>query len=93
MKYEWDENKNIKNIEKHGLSFNDAELIFESPVLVAEDTRIDYGETRFSGIGIINNFFVVVIYTENDGKDTRRIISFRKATKSERTFYENNIQF
>jgi uncharacterized DUF497 family protein len=65
--------------------------VFDSPMMVAEDTRFDYGETRFSGIGIINNIFVVVIYTENNEKDTRRIISFRKATKSERTFYENNI--
>jgi hypothetical protein len=91
MRYERNESKNIKNIDKHGLSFHDAVPVFDSPMMVAEDTRFDYGETRFSGIGIINNIFVVVIDTENNEKDTRRINSFRKAIKSERTFYENNI--
>jgi len=91
MKYEWDENKNKSNIEKHGLAFEDAILVFDAPMLIAEDTRNDYCETRLSGIGIINNIFVVVIYTENDEKNIRRIISFRKATKSERTYYENSI--
>jgi uncharacterized protein len=91
MKYEWDENKNRRNIEKHGLDFADAILIFDAPMLIAEDARNDYCETRLNGIGIINIIFVVVIYTENDEKDIRRIISFRKASKSERIFYENNI--
>ena len=91
MKYEWDENKNKHNIEKHGLDFRDAILVFDSPMLIAEDARNDYYETRLSGIGIVNNIFVVVIFTENDEKEFRRIISFRKATKSEREFYENSI--
>lgn len=91
MKYEWDENKNRCNVEKHGLDFNDAVFVFDSPMLIAEDARNDYCETRINGIGLINNIFVVVIYTENDEKDIRRIISFRKATKSERTFYENSV--
>jgi uncharacterized protein len=91
MKYKWDENKNRSNIEKHGLDFHDAILVFDAPMLIAEDTRKEYGETRISGIGIINNIYVVVIYTESDEKDIRRIISFRKATKSERKFYENSI--
>jgi len=91
MNYEWDENKNRNNIEKHGLDFQDAIIVFDAPMLIAEDARKDYGETRISGIGIINNFIVVIIYTENEEKDIRRIISFRKATKSERTFYENSI--
>lgn len=91
MKYEWDENKNRSNIEKHGLDFTDAVFVFDSPMLIAEDMRNEYSETRLSGIGIINNIFVVIIFTENDEKDIRRIISFRKATKSEREFYENSL--
>ena len=35
MKFEWDENKNELNIEKHGLDFEDAAEIFDSPMLIA----------------------------------------------------------
>lgn len=61
-------------------------------MIIAEDKRNEYSEARLSGIGIIKNYFVVVIYTEDEEKDSRRIISFRKATKCEREFYEDNFQ-
>ena len=93
MIYEWDENKNKNNFMKHGLDFQDAILVFDSPMLIAQDSRNEYGEIRLSGIGLIRNYFVVVIYTENEEKDTRRIISFRKATRSEREFYESYFQY
>lgn len=44
MKYEWDEAKNLVNIEKHGIDFNDAHELFEGDKLVIPDTRQDYGE-------------------------------------------------
>jgi len=92
MNYEWDENKNRSNLIKHGLDFHDAILVFEAPMIIADDNRNEYGEERLSGIGVLKNYFVVVVYTENEENDSRRIISFRKATKSEREFYENNFQ-
>lgn len=51
MKYAWDAKKNQINLEKHGLSFEDAEFIFESKTITFKDDREDYGEERFITLG------------------------------------------
>jgi uncharacterized protein len=89
MIFEWDENKNNLNIKKHGFDFEDAYIIFNMPMLVISDTREDYGEDRYIGIGILKKAVVVIVYTESTEKDMIRVISLRKATKNERKIYEN----
>lgn len=91
MKFEWDEEKNKENIRKHGFDFADAWEIFESPMLVARDTREDYGEYRWNGIGLLGNRIVVVVFTER-GEDTIRIISLRKALRHERKKFEEHLR-
>jgi uncharacterized protein len=92
MQFEWDENKNSKNIRKHGFDFADAWQVFENPLFVKLDDRADYGEDRWTGVGMMSNFVVIVIvFTERD-RETIRIISLRKATKNERTRYEKAIK-
>jgi len=51
MRFEWDEAKNRANIRKHGLDFADAEIMFRNVLLVRADTREDYDEKRWIGIG------------------------------------------
>ena len=51
MKFEWDEPKNGANFRKHGLDFTDAEEMFRGVLVVEPDTREDYGEKRWRGIG------------------------------------------
>ena len=88
MKFEWDENKNRKNIRKHGIDFNDAKEVFKDEKRVSfEDDRKDYGETRWSTIGAILGFVVFVVYTIRD--TAIRIISARKANKREKDKYFN----
>lgn len=87
MKFEWDEQKNQVNIEKHGLDFRDAYKVFEYPLLINLDDRKDYGEERWIGIGLMDMRVVVIVFTEPD-EDTIRVISFRKAISSERKRYE-----
>ncbi len=88
MNFVWDENKRLKNIEKHGLDFNDVEQVFNSPLILFEDNRYDYGEQRMIAIGLLSITVVVVVHVEDD--DTIRIISMRKAKKTEiKTYYEN----
>lgn len=58
MRFEWDEDKNDENVRKHGISFADAWMIFDAPMLADVDAREDYGETRFIGIGFLRNFVV-----------------------------------
>jgi uncharacterized DUF497 family protein len=83
MNFDWDEEKNLVNIRKHGLDFFDAWEMFEAPILEAVDSRFDYGETRFVAIGFLRNIVVVAVYTRRIN-DTIRIISLRKARKDER---------
>jgi hypothetical protein len=85
MEFEWDSEKNDKNIEKHGIDFADAALLFDNPILEQEDSRRNYGEKRFVGIGILNNIEVCVAYTIRGKKI--RIISARRARKDEREKY------
>ena len=91
MNFEWDEAKNKINIQKHGLDFFDAWEIFESPLLVASDTRHDYGEDRFIGIGLLRARVVVFVFTEKNG-DTIRMISLRRARRNEREKFFKFIQ-
>ena len=91
MRFEWDEEKNQENIRKHGLDFADAWQIFDSPRLTTLDTKEDYGEDRFLGMGFLKNFVVVVVYTEPK-EETTRIISLRKALKHERRQFEETLQ-
>ena len=86
MRFEWDEEKNRENIRKHELDFADAPEIFDALMLTNLDTREDYGEERWVGIGFLKNFVVVIVYTET--RDVIRIISLRKALKHERTRFE-----
>lgn len=91
MNFEWDEQKNQANIQKHGLDFFDAWEIFEGPILEFPDTRQDYGEDRFVGIGILRNLVAVVVFTERIG-DTIRIISLRRAVRNEQYRFLKYIQ-
>ena len=91
MDFEWDKQKNQINIKKHGLDFADAHKIFDSPMFVKLDTRHEYGEERWVGIGLLNHLVVVVVYSERDKGKVIRIISLRKALTYERRYFEESI--
>ena len=90
MKFDWDENKNIKNVEKQGLNFEDAKDLFINGTLrIIVDNRKNYGEIRYSGLGYIKNRLVNVIFTPRQ-PDIIRIISFRKANNREKKSFEKS---
>jgi uncharacterized protein len=91
MTYEWDEAKNRANIQKHGLDFAEAEELFRGLLLIRPDTRDDYGEERWIGIGMIQGRLALVAFSEPT-PDTIRIISLRKADHEEQKEYEKAIQ-
>lgn len=86
MKYVWNEDKNRRNIERHGIAFKDAVNIFDGHTLEQEDDRFEYGEVRIYAIGIMNGIEIVVIYTDTND-DERRIISARRAESYEKRAY------
>lgn len=90
MLFEWDENKNQKNIEKHGIDFNDAITIFDDDDRIeAVDGRNDYGEERIQVIGEAKPGILMAVYTWRQNGASRRMISARTASKKERAVYYN----
>jgi uncharacterized DUF497 family protein len=88
MRFEWDEEKNLANQNKHGVSFESASTLFTSGVDYLEvfDAAHSGEEDRFIAVGPIDRGIVLVVWTERDEEITR-IISARWATKRERQHY------
>lgn len=86
MAFEWDEDKRLRNLARHGLDFEDTPRIFEADLFVAEDKRYGYDEQRFIAYGLLAGRVVVVAFTLRD-EDTVRVISMRKANKREQRTY------
>lgn len=88
MKFEWDENKNKRNRQKHGVSFEEAKEVFKDEKRVEyQDLRFDYGEDRWKTIGQVVGIILSVMYTMR--QTTIRLISARRASRNEREEYEN----
>lgn len=83
MKFTWDEAKNRKNIQKHGLDFLDAKAVFDGPMLIEEDPCQTYNEKRMVGIGFLEGRVVLIVYSE-PSSEIARIISMRKANDHEK---------
>ena len=66
--------------------------MFDYPMLTGLDTRRDYNEDRWIGIGMLRSTIAVIVFTEIN-ECTIRIISARKATKNERAQYEKAIKY
>ncbi len=91
MDFEWDEAKRKENLRKHGIDFVDVPEIFEGPMLSRIDTRQDYDEDRWIGIGYVQSRVVVICFTERNRGRTIRIISARKALSHECKIFEEKI--
>ena len=85
MSFEWDENKNQRNIDAHHISFAAAALIWDRNVIEFESKQRHLGEVRIVAIGEVGGTEIAVIYTWRG--DHRRIISARRARRSERRAY------
>jgi uncharacterized DUF497 family protein len=86
VKFEWDENKARSNIEKHGVTFEEAAEAFFDPFYQWGDTSVNDEQRNFIIGYSLSQRLLLVVYTER-GERTR-IISGRPATRSERKLYE-----
>ena len=89
--FEWDENKNQINQKKHGISFEEAKTVFyDDEALVIDDPEHSEEEDRFIILGFSSKAnLLVVCHCYRKSETIIRIISARKATKTERRFYGN----
>ncbi|MBO4308243.1 MAG: BrnT family toxin [Clostridia bacterium] len=89
IRFEWDENKNSINKEKHQVSFEEAQTVFyDDNALVIDDPEHSEDEERFIILGnssIAN--LLVVCHCYRESETVIRIISARKATKKESAYY------
>ena len=84
--FTWDEAKRQKTLRDRGLDFADMKRFDWDSALTAEDDYSDRSETRFISIGYLLDTLVVAVWCYRG--DSTRIISLRRATKRERTYYE-----
>lgn len=91
MRFEWDEQKNIRNRVKHRVSFETAQLVFDDPRQVSILERLEDHEERWQTIGMAGGLLLLLVvhtFRGQEDDEVTRIISARKATPRERTIYE-----
>jgi len=81
MRLTFDPAKRDKTLTERGLDFLDAVEVFAGLTVDIEDTRKDYGESRFVCYGMLSGRLVVVGYTPRG--EGRHIFSMRKANERE----------
>lgn len=87
--FEWSDRKATDNERKHGVSFDEAQSAFEDPFArFTVDPEHSTNEGRFVLPGFRNRMRLIVIsHSYIDERNDVRIISARKATRSEREQY------
>jgi hypothetical protein len=88
LKFEWNPNKAKKNIEKHGVSFDEAATVFFDPLsMTYDDPDHSYDKNRYIIIGLSDlGRLLFVSHAETD--NIIKIISARQLTRKERKQYE-----
>lgn len=91
--FEWDDEKAKENFRKHGIRFEDAALVFDDPLAVSVQDRIENGEMRWQTIGMAAGcLLLLVAHTvrmDEYGVEVIRIISARRPDRKERRRYEH----
>jgi uncharacterized protein len=83
LKFEWDPEKARSNFNKHGISFEEAATVFGDPLSITISDS-DHGDDELREVTIGETFkYRIVIVSHTDRHGNIRIISARKATKSE----------
>jgi uncharacterized protein len=85
MQVTFDVNKNARNIDERGLSFDRAADFNFETALIGSDDRHDYSEVRCVALGYLNGRLHVLCFTETH--HGIRVISFRKANSREVNLY------
>jgi len=88
MQFEWNKNKAVHNLSKHGVAFEEAKTVFEDPLYVDfYDPDHSEEEERYLIVGESHQGrLLIVSYTERGS--IIRLISAREATRTEREVYE-----
>jgi len=92
MQVEWDSNKAAKNLRKHGIDFADAVIALEDENALTIDD-LGHNEQRFLTLGLGPNLNVLLVVHAERDEETIRIISARKADRSETRQYFRGLTY
>ena len=91
--FEWSEQKAEINLRKHGIRFEDAARVFDDPLAVTDQDRIENGEQRWQTVGMADGYLLLLaahtVRFEDEGIEVVRIISARRVDRAERRRYEH----
>jgi len=89
VRFEWDENKNRLNRKRHRVSFEEAQTVFlDDNALLIDDPDHSVDEARFLLLGLSSSLRVLVVcHCVRQAGNVIRIVSARKADRSERLSY------
>lgn len=90
MDFEWDEEKNRININKHGISFQTAAKVFLDPDRLEFDDTMHSNKSEIRSI-VIGKVHKVLFVAYTERTNVIRLISTRRATKDEEDIYYDNI--
>ena len=89
IRFEWDPRKAKVNLQKHGVSFEEAQSVFyDEQALLHEDPQPLHEEERFVLLGLSASLRLLVVVHALRDRDVIRIISARKAARLEIREYE-----
>jgi uncharacterized DUF497 family protein len=90
--FEWDDAKDLGNQRKHGVSFSEAQRLFESEAQILEIFDAEHSdlEDRFIAVGPIDRGLILVVYSEPE-EGVIRIIAARLANKREQALYRSQM--
>ena len=92
MEFEWDGEKELTNVDKHGVAFSEASTVFGDPFEVTiPDPDHSVGEYRFLSAGVSSAGRVLVVSFLERTDNRIRIISARAASRRERRQYETGV--
>jgi uncharacterized protein len=88
-KFDWDENKNSQNQEKHNVSFEHAQYAFsDDHRIIAEDLEHSQDEKRYFCFGKVDGEILTVRFTYRD--NVIRIFGAGYWRKGKKTYEENH---
>jgi uncharacterized DUF497 family protein len=93
LSFDWDERKSLANKRKHKVSFEEAQTVFyDEEALLRDDPDHSDDEDRFILLGISAALRILVVcHCYRKADQIIRIISARKASRSEAREYERNL--
>lgn len=87
--FDWDDGNSRKSLEKHRVTQAEAEQVFSSEALLAEDVKHSQDEARYQALGATaDGRLLHVTFTLRDENRKIRVISARDMHRKERAYYE-----